>query len=485
LNHAGDGDEAGKVASSYSQPRIDGVVFRRYIADVSVTTASKWSDDSFLNQLRGDGDAEADACLDQLGETRESFAGLFRFLNSNQTVVPDGAPEALKTFFATCLHVPTPDGIAPAFDRLRAGEQVFQSHACCAALVLLANSLPAGYAAPNLSKVLVLSGDLKTHPYKRLLGVLQMIVNVTASNGFDPAGKAVVTAAKLRLLHAGVRRIARHRMPDYDSRFGVPVNHEDMLGTLMGFSLLVIRGLQELGVGLTNREAEDYYYLWRTFGLAMGIHPRGAPNSTEYLPATLAEAREFYRAYERRHYRDAHENPEGVELTRACLMMLEEIVAHTPFRRLGVTKVPRVYMQRMLGAAGLIQRGVEPIPGHPIMQWMLLTPLRVWTWIGSRADGSGWRHFHDRLAEVFFQGLINRTLDGEVTFLIPERLQDLHALTDPVIKPYGERRRGERRVQQSPPGIPERRRHDRRLAFRAGFWGYGSGIRDQGSGIRE
>ena len=68
-----------------------------------------------------------------------------------------------------------------------------------------------------------------------------------------------------------------------------------MLATIMGFSLLVIRGLQKLQVGLTAQEAEDYYYLWRIYALAIGIHPRGSPDSTEYLPANLAEADEFYR----------------------------------------------------------------------------------------------------------------------------------------------------------------------------------------------
>lgn len=434
---------------------------------------SRWSDDAFLDRLRLEGDAEADACVAALSDSREAYRGLFQFLSSNDTVVPASAPPALQAFFADALRVPTPDGAPVDVKRLRSGERAFQSHACCGALVLLANSLPAGYAAPNLSKVLVLSGDLDTHPYKRLLGVLQMIVNVAATDGFASNGKAIVTAAKLRLLHAGVRRIVRHQEPDYDKQYGMPVNHEDMLGTLMGFSLLVTHGLWELGIGLTSDEAEDFYYLWRTFGLAMGIHPPGAPHSTEYLPATLVEAHEFYRSYERRHYRTAKDNPEGVELTRACLLMLEHIIGITPLGRFAASRVPRVYMQRLLGAPGLIQRGVEPVPMHPVIEFLLLAPLHIWTWLGSRADGTKLRVAHDRLAESFFQGLINRTLDGEVTFMIPERISDLRALTDPVIRPYGERRSGERRQQQLPLTAPERRSgKDRRLLFRAAFWGY-------------
>ena len=178
-------------------------------------------DDAFLDRLRSQGDLEADGCFDQISRSGQSFGGLFEFLNSNSAIVPDFAPAPIRSYFAACQRVPTPDGSPPDMKRLERGEAAFLRHACCSALVLLANSLPAGYAAPNLAQVLVISGNLKNHPYRRLLGVLQMVVNVTSRNGFAPDGKAVVTAAKLRLLHAGVRHIARQRLPDYDSRYGV------------------------------------------------------------------------------------------------------------------------------------------------------------------------------------------------------------------------------------------------------------------------
>ncbi len=342
-------------------------------------TASRWSDDVFLDRLRTEGDAEADACFGQLANSRQNFSALFQFLNSNHTPVPPDAPEVLRAFFADHLTTPSLDGKPVDHERLSRAEDVFMTHSCCSALALLAMSLPAGYAAPNLTRVLVMSGNLENHPYKRLLGVLQMVVNVTSPGGFEQNGKALITAAKLRLLHAGVRHLVRQRTPHYETRYGTPVNHEDMLATIMGFSLLVIRGLQELGVGFSEREAEDYYYLWRVYALAMGIHPPGAPDSTEYLPATLTEADEFYQAYERRHYRAASENPEGVELTRASLLMLEHLVAHTPLRLLGSRLVPRIYMQQLLGRHGLVQRGLRPVPYHFAAKWTLLALLKLWS----------------------------------------------------------------------------------------------------------
>ena len=228
----------------------------------SGSSPSRWSDDAFLDRLRAEGDAEADDCLVQLGQTRQNFSQLFELVSSNHAHVPADAPDALKAFFARNLRTPSPDGQPVDRERLGRAADVFLMHACSSALVLLAMSLPAGYAAPNLARVLVMSGNLKNHPYKRLLGVLQMVVNVTARGGFEQDGKAQVTAARLRLLHAGVRHLVRQRFPDYELRCGVPVNHEDMLATIMGFSLLVIRGLQQLSVGFGEREAEDYYWPW-------------------------------------------------------------------------------------------------------------------------------------------------------------------------------------------------------------------------------
>ena len=439
---------------------------------MSATRApSRWSDDAFLDRLRLEGDAPADDCYAEILASSGDFAGLFEHLNADDTPVPDGAPAPLKAFFTEFSRTPTPNGQPVEWQRLKRGEDVFSTHACCSALVLLTSSLPAGYAAPNLSKVLVLSGNLNNHPYKRLLGVLQMVVNVTYPGGFAPNGKALITAPKLRLLHAGIRQIVRRHLPDYESQYGVPVNHEDMLATLMGFSLLVIRGLQQLGVGLSDADAEHYFYLWRIYALAMGVHPPGAPDSTDYLPADLTEAEEFYRAYARRHYRKASENPEGVELTRANLLLLRHLLGRPVLKLMGLGSADRIYMQLMLGVDGLMQRGVAPVTWHTIAMRTCVTLPRIWTRLTTLANRDSSRHHHERVSQLVFQGMIDRNLGGQVTFLIPDSLSDLHALTTSVDMPYGERRIAQRRAQESDIPFPNRRaRPDRRLAFRQTFW---------------
>jgi hypothetical protein len=434
---------------------------------------SRWSDDAFLDRLRLEGDVPADECVAELARYGSDFGALFGVLGANDSALPADAPVPLKNFFARGLRAPTPDGAEVDWTRLARGEDLFMTHGSCSALVLLAKSLPDGYAAPNLATILVLSGELEHHPFKRLLGTLQTVVNVTSRGGFRPEGRAVVTAVKLRLLHAGVRRIVARRLPEYRGRYGVPVNHEDMLATLMAFSLLVIRGLQQLRVGLEDRDAEDYYYLWRTWGLALGIHPPGEPNSTAYLPANLAEAQQFYDAYARRHYRSASENPEGVDLTRASLLMLQHVFAKTPLRLLGAARVPRVYMQRLLGPDGMIQRGVRPLPWPLLSSRIALALPRLWSWLTRPADLPGAKQLHERFSQACLQCLIAED-EGRVTYLIPESVAELRALTERAVRPRGERRRSQRRLHQAEAGRRDRRTGaDRRLAFRQSYWALG------------
>ena len=83
-------------------------------------------------------------------------------------------------------------------------------------VVLLASSLPRGYAAPCLCEILGISRDLERHPFGRLMGVVQLLINISDAGAFQPNGRAIVTAQKLRLLHAGIRAIAgryRPRLP--------------------------------------------------------------------------------------------------------------------------------------------------------------------------------------------------------------------------------------------------------------------------------
>lgn len=444
-----------------------------------VNQRERWSDDAFLNELRRMGDPLADECLarvehqwkqelESLGRRlseqelndaltacwKESFKRpennsdqvpdyfSFQKPKDNKKQVPDyfqdlyerpfTYPEAYKRFFALTEKLPNPDGTPDEAarterdQRIEGGQKVFMTHALPSAMVLLAKALPEGYAAPNLSKVLRLSDKLKDDTYRRLLGVLQMVINVSEKGGFDPTGKgkAIITVPKIRLIHAGVRRIVRTHFPAYEAQYGVPVNLEDMLGTVMGFSYLVIVGLQRLNIGLTAQEAEDFYYLWRVFSQMMGIHPKDKPDSSEYIPANLEEAKAFYDSYRRRHYVEAQHNPDGVELARANLQMLNDLLPQTPLRLLGLKIVPRIYMEQLIGKDGCSRIGVKPVRFLFLTKWALLHVPWLWTRLWHAVDRfDANKKLHQNLSRKFFTSLIKEETGGEITWDIPRTLK--------------------------------------------------------------
>ena len=386
----------------------------------------RWEDDQFLNGLRQQGDDEADECFIQLREElqEDDFSQLFQVFNTNTVAVSHDIPKALYLFLDSAMKMPLVDALPIDGERLKRGQRVFMTHALPAAMVLLLKSLPEGYAAPNLSKVLGLSENLSQRPYRRLLGVLQMVINVSSVGGFDSMGKARVTVPKIRLLHAAVRKIVREHLKEYVTQYGVPINLEDMLGTVMGFSYLVITGIQQLKIGLSDDQAEDLYYLWRVFAQMMGIHPKGQPDSSEYVPRNLAEAQLFYDSYRRRHYVHALDNQEGVRLAASNLQMMNDLLPQTPLRRLGLRLLPRIYMEELIGREGCERIGIEPVRFLFMTKWLLKTFPPVWSRLWSvvdRVDPSD--HLHENMSRVFFQGLINRELNGEVTFQIPDTLE--------------------------------------------------------------
>jgi len=379
-------------------------------------TTGKWSDDNFLNELRRQGDPTADAAVAQLIADRgaQAIGPVFKLLQANDTPLPADAPQPLRDFVAGASDVPA------TVDRTRLanGSQTFLKNALPSVIVLLASSLPRGYGAPCLCEILSISRDLQRHPFKRLMGVVQLLVNISAPDAFGPKGRAIVTARKLRLLHAGVRSMAGRYRPKYHEQFGTPINHEDMLATIMGFSYLLIDGMRRLGVALEADAASDLYYVWRTFALLMGIHPDGRCEDDSYIPTNLDEAAEFYASYVRRNNTPADRNRYGVLLTQDNLKMMEGLLPSLP-RRLGLRFAPMISMTDLLTAEELARVGMKPLVGHRLIKMVLGTALKI----GTRAEGR--TPFSTDLARVLLQGMVDADRRGEVSFAIPLTRLDL------------------------------------------------------------
>lgn len=98
--------------------------------------------------------------------------------------------------------------------------------------------------------------------------------------------------------------------------WGAPINQEDMAGTNLAFSYIILTGLQKSGHQLTKREKDDFLFLWRYIGYQLHI-------TTELLPASFDEARELERVIRKRHFK---KSLEGEVLTQELLQYYRTIV---------------------------------------------------------------------------------------------------------------------------------------------------------------
>ena len=287
-------------------------------------------------------------------------------------------------------------------------------------VILLCKSIPEGYGAPALTQVLHMTGLLKERPLRRLLGVLQMVLDVADEGGFEPEGKALCVAAKLRLLHAGLRPLVRHHLPGYEATHNVPCNHEDMLVTVLGFSLMVVDGLQALGTQLTPQDAEDLFYPWRVFCACMGI-----PDA--YIPTDLQDARQFYRAWEARQCVAADQNPEGVQLAHANTQMLRDLLPQWS-HVLGMSDLPQMYMWLLMGRQRCERVRIPPVVGHRLLQKSAALVMRGVTVNENELLRRLLAPITRKLSVAVYRALIRQEYVGEPALVVPTRLADVWSM---------------------------------------------------------
>lgn len=229
---------------------------------------------SDLQSFRLKTDPIADKVIEDIIATSqiENINKLFLQLRSNEDLSKADLPDSVKNYFEQTKSLP--DWIDQ--DKVAAGQKVFAKHGPQIALSLLCKSLPEAYACANGAKVLYATGRMTQRDgslemfTRRLMETSQFVVNVCIPGGLEPGGKGIITAQKVRLIHAAIRYyIKRHEWPT--EKYGEPINQQDMAGTLQSFSTLIIEGLEKMSIDLTEEEKEGYYHCWRVVGYVMGV----------------------------------------------------------------------------------------------------------------------------------------------------------------------------------------------------------------------
>lgn len=210
--------------------------------------------------------------------------------------------------FYTHYYENVPDWVD--YDEIQRGIDVFLAYLPAAGCALFYRSLVGGFSIPKIAVVLVATRYLvpseggyrskeamdreRKRSEERLIDTGGFLAccfapppSSSSSDGNNgnndlpsaaaslrPGGRGWTSALRVRVLHAKVRRsLLRRSDPRWDvDANGVPINQEDMIATLLAFSVNVLLGI-ELASGrpLNGRDQRDYLALWRYLGWLLGV----------------------------------------------------------------------------------------------------------------------------------------------------------------------------------------------------------------------
>jgi hypothetical protein len=327
---------------------------------------------SELSQFRLRGDPEADLYLERLaagdsGTDRQAwFEGAVNDLRR-----PDAPMPAWVTEWENrpCAAPGWYEG-----DLLADGQEIFKDWLLEITTVLFFASLPNDYAAKDGAKVLFKVSQLADPGTagERIGTTGDMLLRVTEPGGFGPGGTAIARLRRVRLLHAAVRGSLSSRTGSEawsSAQYGVPVNQEDLLGTLLSFTVTVFDGLERAGIFLSDADKTAYLHLWAVIGHYLGIE-----QAARILDVHEAEKldRDLSKKLQRR-------TPEGIELTQVLIADLrtrlprpmrslpDALVRHLAGKHIAdIMRIRRApAWEPMLALKAAIDGAIFKLPGGP------------------------------------------------------------------------------------------------------------------------
>jgi hypothetical protein len=245
--------------------------------------------DEALDRWRVTGDPPADACIARSlarrvgpGAISDLIATLMRGETRDDPVIDDylarspGLPDRAE-----------PDAILRAqFFFVQQRQAVYE--------VLCFAALPESYCNVAVADLLRRQSSLADDPTRRVSRAAQFVQEVLTPGGLDDGSPGRVAIQRVRLLHAALRAQVGSQL-EHASAGGVPLNQEDLAGTLLTFSWLTVIRLARYGVPVSPAQARDLAHTWNVVGSLLGI-------AEELLPDNADDAATLLGAIRRRHY---------------------------------------------------------------------------------------------------------------------------------------------------------------------------------------
>jgi len=358
-------------------------------------------------------DPIADRVIEAIMERGDTvlIAELFNTLTQNVDIPTELLPQEAIDYFKNTKAL-------PAFYNQKLidkAQHVFGVYGPEISIILLCKSLPQCYACANGAKVLYHTGRFVEHNdnfdllTKRLMETAQFVFDVLSPGSFEKNGNAIITTQKVRLIHAAIRFFIL-KSGRWDAKlYGEPINQEDLAGTLMSFSSLVIEGLGQLGITLSDEEKEGYFHLWRVVGHLIGL-------DEDLIPATESEGLTLGYAIFNQQLATSHE---GKALTASAIGFMEHVTPGTMF-----DSIPSALVYHFLGEKVAPVVGVEA-PTSFIAEAIPRLMVKIFGEYDELEDSSLLlQKISQKFNRVFLKGMLLYFNKGKnVTFDIPKSLQ--------------------------------------------------------------
>lgn len=275
----------------------------------------QWTD-SFLSEMRQAGDPLADEAVAEVFalDDVDRANRILRDFDLNCEAIPEGLPPKLKTYLERSSIKPEWTDMVQ-FER---GNDLLGRYAPQLVMGLLCHSLPCCYVCADGAQVLMLSQRFQDYGRRRIMETTQFLLDVLDEGGMVAGGYGLRSIQKIRLMHATVRY---HVVKDarWQPSWGLPINQEDLAGTMLTFCVLAPRAIERLGADLTVDQRESFIHVWRVIGAMLGMDDRMLPND-------YAEAATLLDLILARNQRPSEA---GRELTKALLEVLADIIPGT------------------------------------------------------------------------------------------------------------------------------------------------------------
>jgi hypothetical protein len=302
--------------------------------------------ESLLDAYRLIGDPLLDEAVEQamqLGET-SNINAVMRSLVHHGDPQNISIPEAIRNYLASD---PLPGDVD--HDRINRAQHFFQVWGFHISAALFCGALPMSYSAAKGVKVLHETARLETDVRRRIFETGQFVMDVMAPHGLTEKGNGIRSVQRVRLLHAAIRRLILDNGEWDVATLGVPINQEDLAGTMLSFAECALEWLPKFGIAVTQSNAEDYLYTWTIVARMLGM-------VDELVPANVEQARSLRDIVLAR---QSAASAEGIEVTRALVDFLEEMTPHFLHRHPHSSAIVPSMIRHLLGDETADKLGVR------------------------------------------------------------------------------------------------------------------------------